>query len=205
MDISDPEALIACPNCDALYRAVDPGHGKRAVCARCHAVLIAPRRHAGLQAIALSLAAVILVAAASVLPFLSISVMGFSNSATILDTALAFRGPLLLLSLAVTALIVLLPLLRMLLLLYVLVPIVFDRRPAPHARRAFRLSEDMRPWSMAEIFAIGAAVALVKIADLARIGFGPAFWMFLALVVILVIQDRFICRWSIWKSLDESA
>ena len=58
---------------------------------------------------------------------------------------------------------------------------------------------------MAEIFVIGVAVALVKISDLARVDYGPAFWMFAALVVVITIQDGYMCRWSIWKSLDKEA
>ena len=84
-----------------------------------------------------------------------------------------------------------------------LVPIVLDRRPARGATQAFRLFEAMRPWSMAEIFAIGCAVALVKITDLADVGFGPAFWMFCALVFLVVVQDNFLCRWSVWNSLEK--
>jgi paraquat-inducible protein A len=194
--------LIACPACDALYRVADLPRGQRAVCHRCHRVLIAPRAKAGMRIIALALTGVILVAAAMVFPFIRISAVGLSNGATLIDAALAFDGPLVGLSLTVLALIVLLPLTRLLLTLYVLVPLVADRPPARWARRAFRLSEALRPWSMAEIFAIGTAVALVKVADLARVEFGPAFWMFLVLVVVGVLQDRYTCRWSIWHALE---
>jgi paraquat-inducible protein A len=55
---------------------------------------------------------------------------------------------------------------------------------------------------MAEIFVIGCAVALVKIADLADVVFGPAFWMFALLVVLIVAQDRLMCRWSVWNALN---
>lgn len=55
---------------------------------------------------------------------------------------------------------------------------------------------------MAEIFALGAGVALIKIVDLAEVGFGPAFWMFGALVVLLWAQDRMICRHGLWRALD---
>ena len=51
------DGLIACPECDALYRAADVPHGSRATCARCHTVLIAPRRNAGMAIIALALSA----------------------------------------------------------------------------------------------------------------------------------------------------
>ncbi|WP_300063491.1 paraquat-inducible protein A [uncultured Roseobacter sp.] len=197
--------LIVCPHCDAAYTLSRPGHGERAVCHRCDTVLIMPRRKAGLQIIALSVAIVILITAAAIFPFLSISAAGARNSVSILDAALAFSdGPLVVLSLATAALIIFVPLTRVLLSLYVLVPIVMDRPPARHAAQAFRLAEALRPWSMAEIFAIGCAVALVKVSDLADVSFGPAFWMFAILVVLVVVQDNFLCRWSVWNALSKS-
>lgn len=200
---TDLESLIACPHCDALFKARSPQPGERAVCNRCHTVLIAPRRGAGARVIALALASVIMVVGVLFFPFLQIRVAGFRSDATVIDAALAFSGgPLVILSLAVAALIIFLPLTRLLLTLYVLVPVVLDRPPARHAMQAFRLSEAMRPWSMAEIFVIGCAVALVKIADLARVDVGPAFWMFIVLVILVVIQDTLMCRWSVWKSLE---
>jgi paraquat-inducible protein A len=90
------------------------------------------------------------------------------------------------------------------LILYTLVPVVFDRPPAAQATRAFRWAERLRPWSMAEIFAIGCAVSLVKIADLAQVSLGPAFWMFAGLVVVTVAQDAIVDRWSVWRSISRS-
>lgn len=198
------DSLIVCMHCDAVYALRRPDVGQRATCARCGSVLITPHRKAGLQIIAVSIAITILIIAATVFPFLSISVAGTTNSVSILAAALAFSdGPLIALSLATAALIIFIPLARVLLTIYVLVPIVLDQPPARGARQAFRLSEAMRPWSMAEIFALGCAVALVKISDLADVSFGPAFWMFAALVVLIVVQDNFLCRWSVWKSLEK--
>ncbi|KAA9007807.1 paraquat-inducible protein A [Histidinibacterium aquaticum] len=204
-DLPHSDELMACPTCDALYRAREPEHGAKAICGRCHTVLIAPRRGAGLNIIALSLSVTILVIAATVFPFLEINAAGLGNRTSILDVALSFRSGLLVaLSVATVAMIVLLPLLRTLLLLYVLTPVVFDRPPAPHAAGAFRLAQRIRPWAMSEIFAIGCAVALVKVSDLATIGFGPAFWMFALLVVIVILNDSYLCSWSVWKSLEKN-
>jgi paraquat-inducible protein A len=197
--------LIVCAQCDAVFTLSRPGHGERAQCARCGTVLITPRRKAGLQIIAVSLAIAILIVAATVFPFLSISAAGTTNSISILGAALAFsEGPLIALSLTTAALIIFVPLARVLLTIYVLVPIVLDFPPVRGSTQAFRLSEALRPWSMAEIFALGCAVALIKISDLADVAFGPAFWMFAALVVLLVVQDNVLCRWSVWKSLDKT-
>lgn len=199
------DTLIVCTHCDAVYSLTRPKTGERAVCARCGSVLITPRRKAGLQIIAVSLAITILIVAATVFPFLSISVAGATNSVSILGAALAFsEGPLIALALTTAALIIFVPLARVLLTLYVLVPIVLDYPPARGATQAFRLSEALRPWSMAEIFALGCAVALIKISDLADVAFGPAFWMFAVLVVLIVVQDSVLCRWSVWTSLDKT-
>lgn len=197
------EALVVCPVCDATYLFERPKNGERAVCTRCHKVLIAPRRKAGMQIIAVAVAVVVLITSASVFPFLQISVAGRSNAVSIIDAALSFtEGPLLVLALLTAGFILFVPLLRMILTIYVLVPVVLDRPPARHAVRAFRLSEELRPWSMAEIFALGCAVALVKIADLATVNFGPAFWMFGVLVILVIVQDNFMCKWSVWNSLE---
>ncbi len=195
--------LIVCPQCDAVFRLKKPKNGERATCQRCHKALISPRRNAGLHIIAVALAVLFLIIGAAVFPFLTIDAAGNKNAVSILDAALAFAGgPMIFLSLATAALIIFVPLLRVLLTLYVLVPVVLDRPHARHAIVAFRLSEALRPWSMAEIFAIGCAVALVKVSDLAHVGFGPAFWMFGILVVLVIAQDSFMCKWSVWYRLE---
>ncbi len=200
---ADLERLIACPNCDALYTAPNVASQDKAFCGRCHTVLIAPRRKAGKQLIALALTVLILITAATLFPFLAIDAGGMHQEASILQTAFAFEGALLGLSIAVMMFIVVIPMLRLILLIYVLTPIIRDRPPARLAKPAFRLSEALNPWSMAEIFALGCAVALVKLSDLAQVQFGPAAWLFAILVVIVVVTDSLMCRYSIWKSLDQ--
>jgi len=199
----NPNDLICCPACDAVYSVVTPAMGERATCARCHTLLIVPRRKAGKQIIAIALAMLILALTACFLPFISVGLAGAENKTSIFGVAFAFSEiHLTLLSLAVAGLIVIIPVSRVLLVLYVLLPVAWDRPPAPFARDAFRLSEELRPWAMAEVFALGCAVALVKVSDLASVGLGPAFWMFGVVAVLLVIQDNFLCRWSVWRSLD---
>ena len=174
------------------------------VCKRCHTTLIADKRNAYARTIALALTVVVLMAGALFFPFLGVNVAGFSNRTSVVDTALTFLdgGWMTALSVFVIAFIIAVPVIRAVLVVYVVAPLMRGRRPARHARHAFRVAEDLRPWSMAEIFIIGVAVALVKVADLARVEFGPAFWMFAALVVVTVVLDGTLDRWSIWTALD---
>lgn len=202
---SDPAELIACPHCDALFHVRPPEAGQRAVCARCGTVLIAPKTNAWLRILVLAVTVMILMIGALFFPFLRLQVAGLSSDASLFDAVRAFAGgataPL---TVAVATLIILIPILRVLLMAYLLGPLVYRGRPPPQAAMAFRLSEDLRPWSMAEIFVIGVAVALVKLADLAQVVFGPAFWMFAAMVIVAALQDGFMCRWTLWRTLEQN-
>ena len=199
------DELIACPRCDALHRAAVPPPGRRARCTRCRTVLIAPRGEAMLSVVWLAVAALALMSGVVFLPFLGIRSHGLGNDSTVLGAAAAFAGGAMFpLAVAVVALIVLVPTARMLLTLWALAPLALGRPPLPGAHAAFRLDEELRPWSMAEIFVIGVAVAMVKIADLATIEIGSAFWLFAALIVVIALQDGLKDRWSIWRALETS-
>ena len=150
----------------------------------------------------LSLMTAALIYGAVTLPFLTINRFWMSNDATLIETAFAFEGPLKLLSVAVLALILILPAVRLALTIFVTAPLVIGTSPLPGAATAFRWSEALRPWSMAEIFVLGCAVALVKIVALAEVTFGPAFYMFAVAVVLIWVTDRLICRHSVWKGLS---
>ena len=200
---SNYQDLIACPKCDTLHHAVLPDNDHRALCTRCGAVLYAPREGSFLTVFAYALTVLVLIFAATWFPFISISKAGLHNTSSVFDVALSFSSTSMLpLTLAVAAMIILIPALRVLLIIYTLGPLIIDRKPLPHAALAFRFSEQMRPWAMAEIFVLGVAVALIKIADLANVNPGPAFWMFVALALIATLQDRTACSLTIWKALE---
>ncbi|TRD20725.1 paraquat-inducible protein A [Palleronia caenipelagi] len=201
---SSLDEVIACPECDALYHARMPEEGARLVCKRCHHVLIAPQKDAYLHVVSLALTTLFLMGGAIYFPFLGISAAGFENKTSVLKTVMAFldEGFTVALSIFVAAFIIMIPAIRSILVIYVILPLMMGRKPAPYARTAFRVSEDLRPWSMAEIFIIGCAVALVKIVAYGKVEIGPAFWLFIVLVIVTVLQDISMDRWSIWKALE---
>jgi len=200
MSFTDPHARrIACPECDTLHDANPSLH---LVCARCDTVLVAPGRRAGLGVILVSLASTALIWGAASQPFLSIERFWITRDSTLIETALAFEGSFRWLSLAVLTFILVLPAIRLGLSLYVLAPLVAGKKALPGAMQAHRWSEALKPWSMAEIFALGTGVALVKVADMAEVTLGPAFWMFCALVVLIWVSDRMTCRHSVWEALE---
>ncbi len=198
------EDWIACPTCDALYNLPKLEQGARAQCTRCHTVLAAPRAGAMTRIVMLAATSFILMLAAVFFPFLELTAAGLRQRSSILDVALVFAdGPFIGLAIAVGALIIAIPLARLAALIYVLAPMALGNRPARDAIPVFRFSERIKPWSMAEIFIVGVAVALIKVAGLATLSFGPAFWAFCLLVLVTALTDTFMCRLTIWKTLEQ--
>jgi paraquat-inducible protein A len=196
--------MIACPNCDALHVIPTVETGAKARCVRCDTVLMAPREGAMTRIVMLSATALILMVAAVFFPFLELSIHGLGRKSSVFDAILAFSDGLMLpLSFAVAALIVVLPVTRFIALIYVFAPMALGSAPAPQARAMFRLAERIRPWAMAEVFIIGVAVALVKVAGLAQVTLGPAFWAFVGLVIVTVLKDNFMCRVTVWQTLEQ--
>ena len=199
-----PDQLIACPRCDVLHLRADLGAQKRGACARCGTLLVTPRTRSFLHVIALAFTAMILMIGAIFFPFLSISARGLYHASSVFEAAMAFsEGLLVPLSFAVLMMIVALPVARFALIAYTLWPIGNGRPPYRFAATAFRIAEELQPWSMAEIFIIGTAVALVKVGGLATVSLGPAFWAFCALIIVTVLKTIFMSKAAIWDALDE--
>ena len=197
--------LIACPQCDTLHAAADlPAH-TRAYCQRCGVLLMTSQPDAIARILSLALTAFVMMIAAISFPFLTLDAGGLHNATSVIDAILAFNDGLAFpLAIAVGFFIVVIPLMRLGALIYALGPLVRERPARAGARIAFGIAERLRPWSMAEIFIVGVTVALIKVAGLAAVTIGPAFWAFAGVVVITVLKDQLICRYSIWEALDHA-
>ena len=197
--------LVACPQCDTLHMASALPSNARAHCQQCGIVLMTSQPAAMARILSLALTAFIMMIAAVSFPFLTLDAGGLRNATSVIDAVLAFNeGYAFPLAVAVAFFIVVIPLIRLTALIYALGPLVREQKPRQGARKAFALAERLRPWSMAEIFIVGVTVALIKVAGLAAVTIGPAFWAFAGVVVITVLKDQLICRYSIWEALDKA-
>jgi paraquat-inducible protein A len=200
---ADLRDLVACPVCDTLYHYSAIPQGGQGRCKRCHHLLVTPRRNAMTRIVMLAVTGAILMVSAVSFPFLTVATHGLSQQASVIDTILAYSDGLMVpLSLAMAALIVVLPLIRLVAILYAVAPMALGHHPVRGAAKAFRVAEYLKPWAMAEVFIVGVAVALVKVGGLATLTIGPAFWAFAALVLITVLKDNFMSSLIIWKTLE---
>ncbi|UWQ18989.1 paraquat-inducible protein A [Jannaschia sp. M317] len=197
--------MVCCPVCDALHHHVDVPDGERARCIRCGTIIAVGRPEAILRIVVLASTALVLMSIVVFYPFLELRNGVFESKASVFETVMSFsQGIMAPLSLAVAAFVIVLPVSRLVLLIWALGPLSVGRAAWPGAAFALRWAEVLKPWAMAEIFMVGVAVALVKLADLATLSMGPAFWSFAAIVVITGLKDTQMSKHSIWTALDQA-
>jgi paraquat-inducible protein A len=160
--ISADHRLQVCEHCDTVYRAREPARGEVSRCLRCNAVLA---RHHGLGTggmLALVVTALIVFVIANVWPIVTLGLSGQLRSATLWGTIITMwqQGSEVVAVLAALTLFFF-PLNKMLMLGWVLWFARHGRR-APLFRPIMVTLHYLQPWTMSEVFVLGALVAIVK-------------------------------------------
>lgn len=193
---------IACPHCDVLYQLSAHDLVTRTRCVQCGYRLTLGKSEAITRVVGLALTSTILMGLVLFAPFLSLNAGPFGSNASVIDVVLGFTtGIMMPLALAVLFFIIVVPVARSVLLIYALTPLLTGSANYKGAEGALRWAFVLKPWAMAEIFMVGVAVALVKLAGMATVQTGAAFWAFVLLIIINVLQDTFMCRNTLWTSL----
>jgi paraquat-inducible protein A len=191
--------ILICRDCDTVYRAIPLRRGDVALCRRCDAVLA---RHFAADVesgLALICAAAILFAIANLTPILSIDIAGIRTQANVWFAVRSLQqGWISVAAFGLAFTTFLIPAVQIALLFWVLLFVRFGRRP-PAFGPIMRLLHRIRPWSMTEVFLLGALVAIVKLANWVPITAGAGIWATAALAAVLALLGRCDARswWSI--------
>lgn len=177
--------LVVCNHCGQVHRWAALSPGRIAHCTRCDAVLARGHRLDAPALLALTLAALVVLVIANTAALVSIR-LGGNVVATNLPAAIVSTwedgAPLVASLAAFTAVIA--PLLFIGLRLYVLVPLVRGAVP-PGFGVCMRLMHLMGHWNTVSVLAVGALLALVRMASLAQVTAGPGLIAVGALAILL--------------------
>jgi paraquat-inducible protein A len=191
--------ILICRDCDTVYQAIPLRRGDVAVCRRCDAVLA---RHFAADVesgLALVSAAAIFFAIANLTPVLSIEVAGVETKANIWFAVRSLeQGWISVAALGLALTTFLIPAVQIALLFWVLLFARVAQRP-PGFGRVMSLLHRMRPWSMTEVFLLGALVAIVKLAKWVPIAAGAGIWAMAALTAVLALLGR--CDPASWWTI----
>lgn len=198
-------AMISCHSCSLLCRSAAEETGERAACPRCGARLHSRKPNSLSRTWALVIAALILYLPANLLPIMLTSSMGKTNADTILSGVIYFmKTGDWHLALIILVASILVPLLKLVVLSYLLISVQFKWSWRPVDRtRLYRFTEAIGRWSMVDIFAVTTMVALVKMGAFGIVEAGPAAPFFGAVVVLTMLAAHCFDPRLIWDAVEE--
>ena len=192
--------LVSCEACGLLSRpagGTELGH-----CPRCGTELVW-RRHQSIQRTwALVIAAAICYIPANVLPVLTTTALGSTDSDTIMGgVVFLYTSGSWPLALAVLVASVMIPLGKLMTLTYLLITV---QRGVPGSdrdrTRLYRLVEVIGRWSMLDVFVDTFTVALVQLQPLMSVKPGPGVVFFAAVVVLTMLAAMSFDPRLIWDA-----
>jgi paraquat-inducible protein A len=198
------QKLIACHECDLLFRKPLRLQGQVVSCTRCGASLKGVHG-SSLQLdriCAVTLAALIVFCIAQAFPVIELKANGMTSEATLSDAVRSlWTDNMRLVAIMVFCSSILFPLIELLALLYVLVPLRIRKLP-PHFSGMLRVVQLLRPWGMVEVFMLGVLVTIVKMVSVAQVIPGTGLFAFGALTVMLGVVAAFDPS-GLWEICDE--
>ena len=192
--------LISCHSCHLLCE-----RAKRladVVCPRCGASLHTRKPYSIARTWALVLAAIIFYIPANVLPITIVVSLGKAQSDTIMSGVFYFvKTGMWPIALVIFVASVFVPLLKLLVLIFLLISVQRKSRWRPQDRtRLYRIVEIIGRWSMVDIFVVTILVAVVHLGGLATIHAGPGAIFFGAVVVITIFAAMSFDPRLIWDT-----
>src|SRR3954451_12799823 len=195
--------LRGCPDCGQFQILPALTRGSVARCLRCGAVLRRVPRNSLQHGLILYLTALILLVIACNAALIEVNTFGMRRSANIFSGPLGFGhhdywG----VAIVVGFMILAAPMLRVLLMNYVLLALRLPHPPA-HLRVAFRDAERLRPWAMVDVFLLGLFVAYAELPSMIHVEIGVGLYALIALMLVLVMADVSTDTQAVWEAMEQ--
>ena len=204
MPPSGDSRQLACHDCDTLFTAPALREGERIVCPVCGATLFTFQPNSLHRASAYVVASAVLFFVANIFPFLTLKkdlrqneMLLYESVSGLVDQGYAY------LAVGVAVFTLVAPALLILSLLYLLLPLLGERR-LPGAVTLCRLVSTARRWQMLDVYLLGVLVSLLKLGKLATLTLGTSFWAFVALIICLTLSVSSIHNQDLWARLEHA-
>jgi paraquat-inducible protein A len=202
-DAAQERRIAECHDCGLRQElgAVPPS--MVAECRRCGGVLLSVPVNSLDRSLALTATGLVLIVLANTLPFMSLSIQGRFQQASLVTGVIEFvHQGLWPLAAVVLFTSVLAPMLKLGATGYVLLGLRLPRPPSD-LPLVYRWLRSLHPWSMIEVYLLGVFVAYVKLVDLARIEIGVACYSLGILLLVMVAIDFTLSPELVWRRMEE--
>jgi paraquat-inducible protein A len=199
--------LVACKTCDLVQRVGRLPAGSRAECARCGSVVRPNKGYTLGRTAAFSLAALMFYWPANVYPILRMELYGARSETTVLQGAVSlFEHGQLPVAIVVVLASIVIPLLKLLGLLYLVVTTRFRSTRRRIARTwIYRAIEVIGPWAMLDVFLLSILVSFVKLGEMATVLPGRGLFAFTMVVVLTILASTSFDPAQIWQTPEKRA
>jgi paraquat-inducible protein A len=201
------EVHLSCDVCALVVRPIDAlRDGDHLRCPRCTDVLHRRKPMSLQRTWALLLAAMVFYIPANLLPIMTVTSLGRSQSDTIMSGVrfMLDHGMWPLAAVIFTASLFV-PLLKLLLLLFLLVSVQGRSRWRPRERtRLYRIVEAIGRWSMVDVYVVTILVALVRLGNLAMVQAELGAVFFCAVVVLTMLAAMSFDPRLIWDAAEQA-
>jgi paraquat-inducible protein A len=213
------DSFLACRDCGQLH-STEPGLSPRRSlsCRRCGARLW---RRSGARLtvlLALMMTAVVLFGLANSFPLFEISLAGSRRGGSIAGGALAltgYGGAISPVGVLVAMIAVVIPALSLALVLITLARLALSARDVRRGRRGraasvagfWRVALRLRPWSMLDVYLLGAVVAYTRLDQLegVRVGIAAGGYALSALVLAQILIEQLLAPQRVWNAIGDPA
>ena len=200
-------SIISCHDCGLLQRVSHMPEDGAAQCSRCAAVLRKRQRIKPAKSIehtlALVITALVLFTIANVFPIIEVEAEGQKMAATLFaGVTYLFSHDMKLLAGLVFLTSIGAPLIQLTGLLYLLLPLNFNRIPW-RAPLVYRLVRFITAWSMLEVLMLGILVSVVKLSGLATVIPGIALWTFGLLIFFIAAILNDLDTEMLWEQISD--
>ncbi|WP_430734705.1 PqiA/YebS family transporter subunit [Halodesulfovibrio aestuarii] len=191
-----------CHSCSLVSGIPETHH---TACPRCGAGLHLRKPNSIQRTTALVVAAVLLYLPANMLPITITQALGSTQADTIMSGVIYFMfSGSWHIALIIFIASILIPLLKLITLVYLLISVKFSHQWKPETRtKMYRLTEAVGRWSMVDVYVVTVLVALVQLAPFASIQAGPGAVYFAAVVVITMFAAESFDPRLIWDQKEQ--
>ena len=202
--MTEPDRLVACHECAAIYRRVPIPENARATCLRCDALLYRHIPDSLGRSLALYLASFMLWIMANAFPFIGLKVGGIEQQNLLLQGGLAlYENGMGELGLVVFLTSIVFPGLTMLGMIYLLLPLRMGF-VVPYVGRIYQVVHSLFPWSLISVFMLGTLISIVKLQDLATVVPGFSLVAFTLLLVTYAMATSNFDPETFWQAVEKA-
>lgn len=199
-------SMISCQCCHLVCQRPETKRDPEITCPRCGTRMHQRKPDSLARAWALVIAAIVFYIPANVMPISVTTALGTAEGDTIMSGVIYFiqsgSWPI---ALVIFVASIFVPILKMLILLFLLVSVQMKSKWRPMDRtRLYRIIEAIGRWSMVDIFVITIMAALIKMGALADFEAGPGAVYFAAVVVLTILAAMSFDPRLIWDSLEDN-